>query len=487
MIAITDLNLLLALCKKLEDVEVRFSDEYYKMYAGLSYSTDLIKELSEKKYQLSLEILEKFKEPRRLFISLVGTIVEHERLDIELKMYQEKSTKIVDSEYTIDGKPVTWSTWRQFNARTEDHLARKHVFDTFISKVPLITPLEEQFFEISRKVMAKYNLTPLNAYLEFEGLTYDQLYKLVDTLGSSAKDEFRKGLEHYSMEILKKPAEYYDDYYLFRGKIYKPVNKYFENIKPLSVVSEVLTNLGFDLSKIKVDGEDRPKKHPSAMCWGIQVPNDVRILYKPVSPFTDLTSLFHEFGHGIHDASANPNDPYWKRYLISMGVAETFSILIESLMDTPEFIKEKFGFDDNIIRDITNRRHFMNLFFLTFYSANSITKLKFWKHNYTMDETDIEYERMTEKYMGIRIPGKYWQLHHIMSEHDLYAPSYLIAAVRVGELTHKLIEEFGVDWWNNKEAGEFIKELASQRAEIDLSWSSLDPTYYIKNFATIEL
>ena len=224
--------------------------------------------------------------------------------------------------------------------------------------------------------------------MEFESLSYNSLKNLINQLGGLAKSDFQRGIEYYAQEILKKEPEYYDDYYLFRGKIYRPINKYFKDKSPVKEVSKVLTTMGFDLSKIKVDGEDRPKKHPSAMCWGIQVPNDVRILFKPVSPFTDIASVFHEFGHGIHDASANPEDPYWKRYLISMGVAETFSILIESLMDTPEFLKSHFGFDDKIIADIVNRRHFMNLYFLTFYSANSITKLQFWKEEYSLEETN---------------------------------------------------------------------------------------------------
>lgn len=480
-------NFLIELCRELEDVEVKFNDEYFKMYAGFDYDKTLLKKLSEKKYEISNEILKHFKEPIRLYIASVFTIIEHARLDIKLQLYDAKNQNIVDEEYTINGKPVNWSSWRQFNAQTEDPKARKHVFDTFIEKVPLITPLEDKFFEMSRNITREYGTTPLETYLKFEGLGYERLVNLVNKLGSSAKDMFQKGLEYYSMEILKKPAEYYDDMYLFRGKIYNPINKYFKDKNPVKVVSEVLMQLGFDLSKIKVDGEDRPKKHPSAMCWGIQVPNDVRILFKPVSPFTDMTSVFHEFGHGIHDSSAEPNDPYWKRYLISMGVAETFSILIESLMDTPEFLKYKFNFEDAIIKDIINRRHFMNLFFLTFYSANALTKLKFWKYNYTIEQTDEEYEKATEQFMGIKIPGRYWQLHHVMSEHDLYAPSYLIAAVRVGELRNKLEKEYGTEWWKNKEAGTFIRTLARQRADIDLSWSKLDPSFYLKEFATLTL
>jgi len=475
------------LCKKLEELEVRFNEETYKRYAGFEYDETLLKELSSKILEVQKEIVEKFKEPRRLYLASIFGIAEAAKLEESLRLYDARNKEITAEKYKIGDTVVNWSSWRQFNAVTEDHSKRKEVFDTFIQKVPKITPLIESLFKKSKEIIGKYGENPLDMYLEFESLTYDQLESLVNKLGTTAKPHFQEALEHYSMEILGKPAEYYDDFYLFRGKIYKPINKYFEGVNPVKMVHKALTTLGFDLSKIKVDGEDRPKKYPSAVCFGIHVPNDVRILFKPVSPFTDLTSVFHEFGHGIHDASANLDDPYWTRYLISMGVAETFSILSETLMETPEFLKYYFKFDEKIIQDIVNRRHFMNLFFLTFYSANALMKLHFWKFNYTMEEADKEYERLTEKFMGIKIPGKYWQLHHIMSDSVLYAPSYLIAAVRVGEFINYLEKTYGSEWWINKEAGEYIYNLARQRADVSFPFSKLDPTYYFEHHTRVTL
>jgi hypothetical protein len=45
---------------------------------------------------------------------------------------------------------------------------------------------------------------------------------------------------------------------------------------------------------------------------------------------------------------------------------------------------------------------------------------------------------MMKKYTNIVMPGEYWMLHHIMSESIMYAPSYLLAAVRAAELEKKL-------------------------------------------------
>jgi len=138
---------------------------------------------------------------------------------------------------------------------------------------------------------------------------------------------------------------------MWRGRIFRPLNRYFEGKDALNEVQRFLGSFGFETAKIKVDVEDREKKSPSAFCFGIQIPNDIRICYRKVSPFSDFGSLFHEFGHGIHGASANPEDSVGKRYIVPMGVAETFSMLIGSMLETPMFLRDDLKIDEKAVND----------------------------------------------------------------------------------------------------------------------------------------
>jgi hypothetical protein len=72
----------------------------------------------------------------------------------------------------------------------------------------------------------------------------------------------------------------------------------------------------------------------------------------------------------------------------------------------------------------------MELFFVTFYPANSLMKLEYWKENLSIHQASELYSRLIKEYTGFKMPGEYWLLHHILPESIMYVPSYLLAAVR---------------------------------------------------------
>jgi len=468
------------LAQRYEKLNSQLSEQYYNQDAGLPYDRELMKKLSQELTEISKEFLTKFTEPRSMYLESIETIATAERLEVELDFHDQRMEKISTKKHTLDGKKVNWGNWRQFNSQTDDPQKRKEVFDEFIAKAPKIAHLVDRRMNISRQVYNHYELTPLDSYLEEEQTNYEELINLLEKLGDGAKHAFLTVADQYAPEVLHKPkTEYFDDFYTWRGRIYKPLDKYLKAKNPLETVKRVLKKLGFDISTIKVDAEDRANKSPSASCWGIHVPNDVRILYRKVSPFEDFGSVFHEFGHGIHDASADPNDSVWKRYIVPMSVAETFSILTQSITENPLFLAQDLKLEKNVVEEIVSRVRFMNLAFLTFYAANSIMKTEFWKNNYTVEQAAKRWQQLTKRFF-IETPGDYWLLHHVMPNYDLYSPSYVIATVRVATIKRRLAKDYGETWWRNPKAGQYIRELAQTRGEFNIKQWKLDPNTYLK-------
>ena len=467
------------LASQYEKLSGKLSEQYYNQYAGLTYDRKLMKQLARQLTEISKEFLEKFTDPRSMYLASIETIADAERLEVELDFHDQRMEKISTEKHQIDGKKVNWGNWRQFNSQTDDAKRRREVFDEFIAKAPTIAHLVEKRMNITKEVYKGYDLTPLDSYLELEQISYNELTNLLQKLGDGAKQTYLTAAEHFAPQVLHKTTtEYYDDFYTWRGRVYKPLNKYLEKKKPLDEVLQLLTNLGFNASTIKVDDKDRPNKSPSASCWGIQIPNDVRILYRKVSPFTDFSSLFHEFGHGIHGKSGNPEDSVWKRYIVPMSVAETFSILIESIAENPLFLRQDLKLEENAVKEIVDRVRFMNLAFLTFYAANSIMKMEFWKKNYTIDQAAKRWQELTKRFFS-ETPGNYWILHHIMPNYDMYSPSYVVAAVRVAAIKEKLTQDYGEIWWRKRAAGRFIEQLAQTRGDFDTKAWKLNPGAYL--------
>src|SRR5436853_7676914 len=135
-------------------------------------------------------------------------------------------------------------------------------------------------FQQSWNIHKSYGITPLRSYLESERITLPELKELVQKLGSAVRKPFKVALQDYSREIKKAPPEYYDDFYYFRGRIFRPLDKIFAKFDPAEMPIRQLKRFVFNTKKIDVDVEDRPKKTPSELALFVQIPNDAMFIVK---------------------------------------------------------------------------------------------------------------------------------------------------------------------------------------------------------------
>lgn len=476
-------------CELDELIYVSQTDEQYKQYAGIDYNEKLIEQLAEIKISNSQIFINFFSHPRELLLGSIEDIAYSKTKKLELELHNTRNTKITSSRHIIKNSPVNWSTWRQFNSLEKDHKNRKEVFDEFIAKTNYIAPIIENRFasikQVYEDVTEKNGPDPVSAYLEDENITYDELIEFIKSIGQRAKEPFRDALTDVSKIILGREADYYDDFYFFRNKVYSDIDSNFSPIDPLVEVKEIITNMEFDLSKIHFDIEDRKNKYPSPICFFVRIPDDIRVLYKRESPIFNLQACFHETGHAIHASSVNRTNEYWNKYRIPMGIAEIFSTFLERLTKNTTYIRSLFdsaNCDDKTINKLISRTRFMELFFVTFYTANSLMKLQYWRENLSIDQACEVYSRLIQEYTGFNMPGEYWLLHHILPESIMYVPSYLLAAVRAAELDTYMRNKFGDMWWKEKESGKSLREIMKPGAAIDLSiFSRLDSTSFLND------
>lgn len=470
------------------------TNEQYLQFAGYDFDKKKIENLSKMKFLVSKIFVRSFSEPRILLLSSIENISESLTKPLELKLHHLRGTKIKSRYFKFNGKIVNWNNWRQFNSSENDNKKRKIVFDEFIKKTKHISPLinlrfkriREIYYNFSDKLIvnSERRFSPLDGYLLSERIAFSELKALVSKMGQCARTCFMSEL-NYGNQLIGKDPEYFDDFYFFRNRIFRGIEKYFFKINPVDAVKRTLGSIGFDFSKIHFDTSDRPNKYPSPICFFVKIPGDVRILYKNESPYFNLQSCYHETGHAIHASSIDPELSYWEKYKFSMGIAEIFSILIERLTKNPLYIKDIGIRNDKVLTELAWKNKFMELFFVVFYAANSLMKMEFWNRNLTIYETSRLYEKLIKKYMGLEVPGEYWMLHHILPESIMYVSSYMLAAIRAAELERYLMNRFGEKWWNEPTAGKKIREIMSKGDKINLKeFSKLDQSKFMKDITS---
>jgi hypothetical protein len=476
-------------CQLDEQIYIAEMDERYNQHAGLYYSERMIERLAEMRAISAETFVNLFSQPRELFLGSLENIADSSTKKLELKLYNLRNEKIISSRYRFARAPVNWSTWRQFNSIEKDPKRRKHVFDEFISKTRYISPVIKERFDQMDRIYRKYSdnkLTPLGGYLENEKISYSHLGDFVKSLGRQARKPFQEALHSISKKVLGRKAEYYDDFYFFRNRVYADLDKEFVGVNPTEQVRRTLATMRFDLSSIHIDTEQRKNKYPSPICFFVQVPNDIRVLYKSESPYFDLQGCYHEMGHAVHASSISAEAEYWNRYSFSMGIAEIFSIFLERLTKNRKYLSSLGIKNNQILEEIEVRNNFMDLFFVTFYTANSLMKAEFWHEKLSIEKASDVYARLIKEYTGFEIPGEYWMLHHILPDAIMYVPSYLIAAVRAVELDHHLQDRFGEKWWTQVETGKYIREIIQPGTAINLSrFSRLDSSLFMNELTDI--
>lgn len=482
-------------CELDERIYMAETDEQYKQYAGFDYSETLIRQLAAMRMRNAKIFPDTFYEPRELVLGSIESIADAKTKKLELKLHNLRNSKIISNRHQVNNSRVNWSTWRQFNNIEKDLASRKQVFDEFLAKTRYIAPIIENRFLVIKEIYSEFEntksasrrqhelLNPLSAYLENEKVPYPRLLKLVKHMGDAAKKPFRKALDIVTQQVLQRDADYFDDFYFFRNKIYSDLERIFYKLDPIREVHRVLKLMDLDHSNIHFDVENRKNKYPSPICFFIHVPCDVRILYKSENAYFDLQSCFHETGHAMHATSIDSETNYWDRYRIPMGIAEIFSILLERLSRNSHYLNSVLHHKNNqqLLDELLARSNFMELFFVTFYTANSLMKMEFWKSNLSIESANDLYAKLIKEYTGFDMPGEYWMLHHILPEAIMYVPSYLLAAVRAAELEMHIQSRVGESWWKEREAGKMLQEIMKPGAKIDLRiFSKLDTSIFIK-------
>ena len=468
--------------KKAEQINTCLADEYFKLEVGKRYSQQKIARWEAKNNRHAQYFLEQFRTPRALFIDSVNKVLKANTYRLTLQLHKLRKTKICVRNVKFNRAPVCWTNWRQFAAQAPDK-KRKIIFDAFIRKTPAITPVIQAFFDKAKETYAQYGLDPLQVYCEEHKISVEQLKETLYTVGNAVKVPFQQSFEQLTQKFLGRKPKYYDDFYFMRNLAFEDLTQGFVSVNSEKYILKLLHELGFKTDNITVDSADRPKKYPSPFCSFVRIPTDIRVSYKPENPLQTAVALYHEFGHAAHASSIQADLSYDKKYVLSDGLAETFSIFFENLLADKNYLVQVLHLPEEYARKLVQRIRFTEQYAIVFYVANSLLKINQWENMLSPDQMNEVYAKHLRDWLGLEVDGSYWQLHHILPESLMYVPSYLLAMVQAHQFTEHLKKTYGTWWWAHKRAGQEIKAMMVSGADSPLAdFSKLDVASFVRSF-----
>lgn len=352
-----------------------------------------------------------------------------------------------------------------------------------------INPLLIEELDIIEKTVKELGYKNYSDYQQqVRGIDFDSLEENCREVLKETAPIYKALLSEMAKKILNKRIEdikVYDRAWLFRGESF---DEYFPKEKMVPIFKSTMLDMGIDVDaqkNISLDDEDRPEKEPRPATYSIVVPSDTRVLVKPIGGYDDYRSLFHEMGHAEHSAWTNVSEFEFKD-LGDYGVTEMFAYILEGIVSNPIFMKDKLGMSQKDIKEFTKMNLFYNLSSLRSYCGKFIFERQL--HSGNPDPIKVYQETSKEALLLDRSHKEAEMIYLLYGDERFYSVNYLEAWILDAQLRAKLKEKFGENWFEKKEAGEYLESLWATGMEYTspemiklIGYDKMDPSYLVSD------
>ena len=239
----------------------------------------------------------------------------------------------------------------------------------------------------------------------------------------------------------------------------KEFDALFAPERMVPALRQTLAGMGIDLDaqrNVLLDTEARPLKAPRAFCSPIYVPQDVRLVMRPVGGMDDYSALFHEAGHLEHFAHVDPSLEVSYRYLGDNSVTESYAFLLQHLLFSPAWLEGVLGLRVGIYQDAVRASLFVLLWSVRRLSAKLNYEMEL--HAGLVDAKASAYAYWLQRGCRVRVPPQRF-LEDV--DDGFYVAQYLRAWVFEAQLRRYLEQSFGAEWFARREAGDLLRGLWS--------------------------
>jgi hypothetical protein len=230
----------------------------------------------------------------------------------------------------------------------------------------------------------------------------------------------------------------------------------FPGDRMVPALDATLADLGIDLKSqqnVELDLEDRPNKSPRAFCAPIEIPDDVKLVIKPIGGPDDWRALFHEAGHTEHFANTSAALAMEEKRLGDNAVTEGWAMLLQHLTDDPDWLSRRLDFprpQEYAIEGATGL-----LYFVRRYCAKILYEVELQ----AAEDVTTMRNRYVEL-LGDALKIEPTPINYLLDiDSGFYVSSYLRSWAFEAQLRAYLREKFGSRWFASREAGSLLREL----------------------------
>jgi len=226
--------------------------------------------------------------------------------------------------------------------------------------------------------------------------------------------------------------------------------------KLLLVYAHTMAGLGISVASQKnilIDGEPRPHKSCRAFCMPISIPDEIRLVIRPVGGQSDYQSLFHEIGHAQHYGWASASLPPEFKYTGDYALTESYAFLFNHLISDKAWLAEFLGLRES--RELVRAVMLARLVTVRRYVAKLAYECRLHVGG-DLAQSAVSYAELQTDATKFKTGATEFLFD---LDDSFYSASYLRAWAFEVALREHLKTQFGTRWWASRRAGDFLKQL----------------------------
>ncbi|MHA1714741.1 MAG: hypothetical protein ACTSXP_03780 [Promethearchaeota archaeon] len=341
----------------------------------------------------------------------------------------------------------------------DDRLKRNAIYQKYLEANERFVPYYRDIIWLIHQEAQDLNYNSfLDLIRDVDECDHDKLKVDMNKFLSKTTNIYRETLErlletHLNLSLNAATAA--DILYLRRGKWLDNIG--LDKKKMITSLDRVFRDMGYNwgenVTGLKLDLEDRPKKSPRACCITPKIPSEVYLICKPKGGFDDYKAYYHESGHAIHALTIDASLDITYRLLGDRSISEVVAFLYESLLEEQDFLSSILNLKRKDSDALVEFANFLKLQTMRSIAAKYLYELEL----YSRKPDDID--SMRKKYKNLLTTALLYEVsgvNYLAGDYGFYSSEYLRAWLFEVQIRNKLSEKFGV-WWQSKDAGGYLK------------------------------
>ncbi|MBW1998252.1 MAG: hypothetical protein JRJ29_09850 [Deltaproteobacteria bacterium] len=394
----------------------------------------------------TLEDIEKIPPDNDRRDKLRYTFMDH-FLRRELQPYDaEMKTWMKGAAAHVDGRKIYWGDIIAFCQKESTRQQRRVVQKETRPLCKFLKPFALNYWEALLDTL-KASLG-FRSYREYctqkKQIDYSAHYGLVKKILSATSDLYSSSMEQWVSR------RYHDT--LRSLTRFDAINLLslteFDSLMPRKGIERFVAffrHWGMDLEydrNIHIDLDQNPEKTSEAICFVLQVPEEVYVLMKPQGMWLDLESLGHELGHALFTANISGELPFVvKEISRSGGLSEAFAFLLQNVTMSVPFMTRELGIDEETASMLHYHKVLKDMSVFRRYAARFLSEYEMFERE-DLENGEGYAETMAEH------TGFYYQPEAALFDlaAEFYSLDYVLAWMAEAMMEHHFQSLHGAGW-----------------------------------------